>query len=69
MPSLVEILPSLAAWLRFYRANPGRIYPSGVNYYQEKLSALGEALQLKIRRTGLRDAFAPIISRSIPMKT
>jgi integrase len=54
---LVEICPALSAWLKSCRDKSGKVYPSGVNYFQEKFAALRDELKISIRRNGLRHAF------------
>ena len=54
---LVEICPALAAWLKPYRKKTGKVFPSGVNYFQELFGALRDNLKIPIRRNGLRHAF------------
>jgi integrase len=54
---LVNICPALAAWLKPHRNSTGKVYPSGVNYFQEKFTDLRSALNIPIQRNGLRHGF------------
>ena len=54
---LVVICPALAEWLKPYRKKSGKVFPSGVNYFQELFGGLRDELKISIRRNGLRHAF------------
>lgn len=54
---LVEICPALSAWLQPYRNKTGKVFPSGVNYFQELFGGLRDELNISIRRNGLRHAY------------
>jgi len=54
---LVEICPALSTWLKSCRDKTGKVYPSGVNYFQEQFAGLRDELKIPIRRNGLRHAF------------
>jgi len=54
---LVEICPSLAAWLEPYRKFSGALFAKSKDTFHELFGSLRESLEIPARRNGLRHAF------------
>ena len=54
---LVTVCDALAAWLKPYRGSKGKVYPGGVNSYQQTVLNLRRGLKIPDRLNGLRHAF------------
>ena len=54
---LVQICPSLEAWLKTCRNSTGKIFPRGVNHFLLAFDALRKTQKIPRRQNGLRHAF------------
>lgn len=54
---LVEICPTLAAWLKSDSDKTGKVYPAGLHVFGRRFTKLRDGLKIPTRKNGLRHAF------------